>query len=304
MLCVLVNTRFQVLFHSPPGVLFTFPSQYCSTIGHQVVFRLGGWAPLLLTGFHVSADTLDTANLFSRFTYKTFTFFGGLSHTLRLRLKIVHRGPNPTCISTYGLASSAFARHYSRNLVWFLFLPLLRCFSSGGSPRIPMYSVYVSWFFIMRVSSFGYLRIEAYLQLPAAFRSLSRPSSAPDAKAFTLCSCSLELPYFFCSSCFSLELLEFHKQIILISVFFFSEKVLSFSWNCFIPPFGEIVVITQIGKTLIDLTNLVKSLIVLLSVRFLLLHLYSVFNEHNIKRFRVFTKFYSMASPLLCFAKS
>ena len=28
VLCVLVNTRFQVLFHSPPGVLFTFPSQY------------------------------------------------------------------------------------------------------------------------------------------------------------------------------------------------------------------------------------------------------------------------------------
>ena len=46
----------------------------------------------------------------------------------------------------------------------------------------------------MRVSSFGYLRVEAYLQLTAAFRSLSRPSSAPDAKAFTLCSYSLELP--------------------------------------------------------------------------------------------------------------
>ena len=41
VLCVLVNIRFQVLFHSPPGVLFTFPSQYCSSIGHQVVFRLG-----------------------------------------------------------------------------------------------------------------------------------------------------------------------------------------------------------------------------------------------------------------------
>ena len=25
---LLVSTRFQVLFHSPPGVLFTFPSQY------------------------------------------------------------------------------------------------------------------------------------------------------------------------------------------------------------------------------------------------------------------------------------
>ena len=60
VLCVLVNIRFQVLFHSPPGVLFTFPSQYCSTIGHRVVFRLGGGAPRLLCGFHVPADTLDT----------------------------------------------------------------------------------------------------------------------------------------------------------------------------------------------------------------------------------------------------
>ena len=58
---MLVSIRFQVLFHSPPGVLFTFPSQYCSTIGHQVVFRLRGWSPYVLTGFLVSADTLDTA---------------------------------------------------------------------------------------------------------------------------------------------------------------------------------------------------------------------------------------------------
>ena len=28
VLQVLVSTGFQVLFHSPPGVLFTFPSQY------------------------------------------------------------------------------------------------------------------------------------------------------------------------------------------------------------------------------------------------------------------------------------
>ena len=48
-LSVLVSIRFQVLFHSPPGVLFTFPSQYCSTIGHQVVFRLGGWSPHIPT---------------------------------------------------------------------------------------------------------------------------------------------------------------------------------------------------------------------------------------------------------------
>ena len=36
------------------------------------------------------------------------------------------------------------------------------------------------------VSPFGNLRINAYLQLPEAYRSLSRPSSAPDAKAFPL----------------------------------------------------------------------------------------------------------------------
>ena len=60
-LSLLVSTRFQVLFHSPPGVLFTFPSRYCSSIGHQVVFRLGWWSTLLPTGFHVSRGTLDTA---------------------------------------------------------------------------------------------------------------------------------------------------------------------------------------------------------------------------------------------------
>ena len=62
VLSVLVNTRFQVLFHSPPGVLFTFPSQYFFSIGHRVVFRLGGWSPHLPTGFHVSGGTLDTAS--------------------------------------------------------------------------------------------------------------------------------------------------------------------------------------------------------------------------------------------------
>ena len=57
----LVNTGFQVLFHSPPGVLFTFPSRYLSSIGHQVVFSLGGWSPLLRSGFLVSRVTPDPA---------------------------------------------------------------------------------------------------------------------------------------------------------------------------------------------------------------------------------------------------
>ena len=64
--------------------------------------------------------------------------------------------------------------------------------------RVPLITLSFSWtdllFFITVVSQFGYLWFIAYLQLPKAFRSLSRPSSAPDAKAFSLCSSSLELP--------------------------------------------------------------------------------------------------------------
>ena len=61
---LLVSIRFQVLFHSPPGVLFTFPSRYCFTIGHQVVFSLMGWSPLFHTRFPVSRTTLDSTMSF------------------------------------------------------------------------------------------------------------------------------------------------------------------------------------------------------------------------------------------------
>ena len=75
-----------------------------------------------------------------------------------------------------------------------------------------MDSRYVLQLFTVGVSPFGNLRIDAYLQLPAAYRSSSRPSSAPDAKAFTLRSCSLELPiavlFTNCLS-FSFELFRF-----------------------------------------------------------------------------------------------
>jgi hypothetical protein len=53
----LVGTRFQVLFHSPPGVLFTFPSRYSCTIGRGRVFSLGGWSPRIQAGL-LDAPTL------------------------------------------------------------------------------------------------------------------------------------------------------------------------------------------------------------------------------------------------------
>ena len=81
------------------------------------------------------------------------------------------RSPYPQNIATLGLASFAFARHYSRNLGWFLFLRLLRCFSSAGSLCYPMYSDNSCTDFLYRVSPFGYLRI---LRLFAPPRSLSQ----------------------------------------------------------------------------------------------------------------------------------
>ena len=76
------------------------------------------------------------------FVYRILTFYDWPSQTIRLGSFNTVCCPNPECITTLGLASSAFARHYLRNLCWFLFLALLRCFSSGGSPHTPMYSAY------------------------------------------------------------------------------------------------------------------------------------------------------------------
>ena len=44
-LCQLVSQRFQVLFHSPLGGLFTFPSRYLSTIGQFEYLALGRGRP-------------------------------------------------------------------------------------------------------------------------------------------------------------------------------------------------------------------------------------------------------------------
>ena len=49
-------------FHPPLGVLFTFPSRYLFTIGHQVVLSLGRWSSQILTGLLVPHDTQVSAH--------------------------------------------------------------------------------------------------------------------------------------------------------------------------------------------------------------------------------------------------
>ncbi len=74
---LLVGTRFQVLFHSPPGVLFTFPSRYWCAIGRQGVFSLGRWASLLPTGFPVPRGTRGPSRSGQNFAYRILTFSDG-----------------------------------------------------------------------------------------------------------------------------------------------------------------------------------------------------------------------------------
>ena len=85
-----------------------------------------------------------------------------------------------------GLGSFHSARRYSGNRFFFLFLRVLRCFSSPGSLPYVMNWRMDDRSFSCRVSPFRHLRVTGYVLLSAAFRSLSRLSSALSAKASTL----------------------------------------------------------------------------------------------------------------------
>ena len=91
---------------------------------------------------------------------------------------------NPENITILGLASFPFARRYLENRFFFLFLRLLRCFSSAGLPTYRCTMSSTQW-----VAPFGYLRINSCVPIPVAFRSLSRPSSPLRAQASPIRSC-------------------------------------------------------------------------------------------------------------------
>ncbi len=75
---------FQVLFHSPQGVLFTFPSQYWFAIGRRLVFSLGGWALRIQTEFHVFRPTWDTGRSDRNFVHGALTRYGSTFQRIAL----------------------------------------------------------------------------------------------------------------------------------------------------------------------------------------------------------------------------
>ena len=60
---LLVNTGFQVLFHSPPGVLFTFPSRYYTLSVTWSYLALGDGPPLFPPGFSCPVVLRNCARL-------------------------------------------------------------------------------------------------------------------------------------------------------------------------------------------------------------------------------------------------
>ena len=135
----------------------------------------------------MSRGTLDPARCVQVSITRLSLSLAGFPKTILLPYRSLMAVRTPTCTHV-GLGSFPFARRYSGNRVFFLFLPVLRCFSSRGSLCMAMDSPCSDWSLSSRVSPFRNPRINGYLLLPVAYRSLSRLSSALSAKASTLCS--------------------------------------------------------------------------------------------------------------------
>ena len=127
-----------------------------------------------------------------------------------------------------------------------------------------MDSVTDLWLFAIGVSPFGDLRVNIYFQLTAAFRRLSRPSSALGAKAFILCSFSLE----------QLRFVLFFKKTSSLFCLSFANNCFGLCntcLHCFSPPehccsLWLIVVSHFSRKDLLSLKNLSRTTICFVSV--------------------------------------
>ena len=125
--------------------------------------------------------------LLRSFVYATLTPYGAASQLLRLNLcNAFMQSTTPTVLlrpvwplplslaTTSGISFDFSSSPYLDVSVQAV--PLIQlwihCMMTGHDSR--------------RIAPFGYLRIDVCLPLPAAFRSLPRPSSASDAKAFAL----------------------------------------------------------------------------------------------------------------------
>ncbi len=196
----LVNTGFQVLFHSPPGVLFTFPSQYSALSVTKEYLALRGGPRFFPQGFSclvVLRIPLCPFVLRLRgFHPLRQVFPDPFCWSLGIRYAVLNPGMLASRFGLFRFRSPLLPESlvvFEKTTCCFLFLRLLRCFSSPGSLCPAMDLPGSGGGMLRRVSPFRNPWIAGYLHLPMAFRSLSRLSSALSAKASTLCSFLLNL---------------------------------------------------------------------------------------------------------------
>ena len=106
------------------------------------------------------------------FVYRAFTVFGcAFQHS---STTVILGFPGPLPLTYYYLRFGLFRFRsplLTESFVYFLFLRVIRCFSSPGSPRIPIYSVYDTITLLMVRSR---IRISTDLWLFASPRSFSQ----------------------------------------------------------------------------------------------------------------------------------
>ena len=91
----LVDTGFQVLFHSPPGVLFTFPSQYYALSVTKEYLALEGGPSDFPQGFSCPA-VLWILPLPIAFMYEALTLSGRASQPVPLTNQLTYAVRNPS----------------------------------------------------------------------------------------------------------------------------------------------------------------------------------------------------------------
>ncbi len=130
----LLAHRFRCSFTPLTAVLFTFPSRYLFTIGRQLVFSLTPWSARIHAKFHVCRITQVPPRSSLVFGYGPVTLCGAAFLKLHLT-RSNHVGGPTTPGYNPGLGFSAFVRHYRQNRFRFLFLWVLRCFTSPSLTR-------------------------------------------------------------------------------------------------------------------------------------------------------------------------
>ena len=201
----LVSTRFQVLFHDPsPGYFSPFPHGTSALSVTREYSGLGGGPPGFTRNSTGSVLLGNTLRRSRNVAYRTVTVYGPAFQLIRLPHDFVtpcQRGStgqavpqppprNPCRVShVTGLACSPFAHHYSGNRFCFLFLRVLRCFTS---PRYhPLPYLFRQERHPITGARFPHSETpgsQPGCRLPGEYRRLQRPSSAPGAKASTVCS--------------------------------------------------------------------------------------------------------------------